>query len=296
MFTREQIVSFCAVYEKGSYSAAARHLGRDRSTVREHVNILEDTVGLPLFDIQGRQAVPTEVARVLFPRGVTIARQIEEFEKAALNSFNQEISTLNIYHDAIIPLALMSYVEEKMSEVSSLTQINWLHKQRRNAMEDLVSGEAHLALMPIKMMVHPDKEVNFINLGSIDVSVYTGVDSPLANKQNVRLADLQLEKQYICENHFDASLQGAKISPDYSLVSNYDVLIEFLRCRGWAAIPDAYAKSYCDAGIITAVDCYEVANAINYNICVFFSPALEHNKIISTAMEMIKEYAIKNLK
>lgn len=291
MFTRDQIVSFCAVYECGSYSAAARRIGRDRSTVREHVTILEDSIGVDLFDIEGRSAVPTNAAKQLYPRGAAISRQIEEFEKAALNSFDQEILVLNIYHDAMIPSSLIAHIERNIRQQYPQTQLNWLHRSRQEAMEDLISGQAHLALMPIKMMVRPDKEVNFINLGRVPLSIYVGADSPLTKRSDVRITDLQIEKQYILENHSDTGLQGAKVSPNSSIVSNNDVVIELLKHNGWAALPDELATPFCQLGHISKIDCFEVASTINYNICVFFSPSLEHNEIIAYALGEIRKYS-----
>ncbi|BDU39334.1 LysR family transcriptional regulator [Vibrio nigripulchritudo] len=291
MFTRDQIVSFCAVYECGSYSAAARRIGRDRSTVREHVTILEDSIGVDLFNIEGRSAVPTNAAKQLYPRGAAISRQIEEFEKAALNSFDQEILFLNIYHDAMIPSSLIAHIERNIRQQYPQTQLNWLHRSRQEAMEDLINGQAHLALMPIKMMVRPDKEVNFINLGRVPLSIYVGADSPLTKRSDVRITDLQIEKQYILENHSDTGLQGAKVSPNSSIVSNNDVVIELLKHNGWAALPDELATPFCQLGHISKIDCFEVASTINYNICVFFSPSLEHNEIIAYALGEIRKYS-----
>lgn len=296
MFTRDQIISFCAVYEEGSYSAAARRIGKDRSTVREHVTILEDNIGVELFEIVGRSALPTAPAKQLFPRSVAIVRQIEEFEQAALHSFEQELLTLNIYYDPIVPVSLMAHIAHKMEERHPEVQINWLQKHRRQAMEDLISRQAHLALMPIKMMVKPDKEVNYINLGRVPLSVYTGSRHTLANRKSVRIAELQLSKQYIFEAHYNAELQGTKISPNYSLIGSNDLALELLKHDGWAALPDEFAKDFVELGYIKKVDCYELVNTIDYNICVFFSPSLEHNNVISCALEQIRSYSQQRLK
>lgn len=37
MITIEQLLSFKTVFEQGSYSAAGRHIQKDRSTIREHI-------------------------------------------------------------------------------------------------------------------------------------------------------------------------------------------------------------------------------------------------------------------
>jgi len=54
-----------AVAETGSFSAAARKLGRVQSAISQSVQVLEDTLNLPLFDRSGKTPVLSEVGRAL---------------------------------------------------------------------------------------------------------------------------------------------------------------------------------------------------------------------------------------
>ena len=50
-WTLEQLNSFVAAAEKGSFSEAARSLGRAQSVVSTHVATLEAELGVDLFDL-----------------------------------------------------------------------------------------------------------------------------------------------------------------------------------------------------------------------------------------------------
>lgn len=58
--------AFCAVYEEGSFTAAARRLGLSQPTVSSHVRSLEEDLGAPVFDRMARESQPTRAAHVLY--------------------------------------------------------------------------------------------------------------------------------------------------------------------------------------------------------------------------------------
>ncbi len=62
MLNIEQLVAFVAAAEQGSFSAAARHLGKTQSSVRIGVNNLEIELGVTLFH-------PTTTSPKLTPPG-----------------------------------------------------------------------------------------------------------------------------------------------------------------------------------------------------------------------------------
>ncbi|WP_045265726.1 helix-turn-helix domain-containing protein, partial [Comamonas aquatica] len=61
-FPPEQVPLFLAVLDTGSFSAAARQLGRVPSAVSMAVGQLEAELGLQLFDRRGREPTPTAAA------------------------------------------------------------------------------------------------------------------------------------------------------------------------------------------------------------------------------------------
>lgn len=65
------LASFIAVVEAGSYSAAARRLGIDKTLLSRRVRTLEDGLGVRLLQRTTRSLAPTEAGRVLFERAMS---------------------------------------------------------------------------------------------------------------------------------------------------------------------------------------------------------------------------------
>lgn len=83
-FPPEQVPLFLAVIDTGSFSAAARKLGRVPSAVSMAMGQLEAELGLRLFDRRGREPVPTAAARALEPQARLLASQLQQLNQQAL--------------------------------------------------------------------------------------------------------------------------------------------------------------------------------------------------------------------
>ena len=81
----DDIRVFLAVLDKGSFSAAARSLGRVPSAVSMGIGLLEADLDLLLFDRSGREARPTADALSLEPKARQILSQLRLFENHALS-------------------------------------------------------------------------------------------------------------------------------------------------------------------------------------------------------------------
>ena len=81
----DDIRVFLAVLDKGSFSAAARSLGRVPSAVSMSIGLLEADLDLLLFDRSGREARPTADALSLEPKARQILSQLRLFENHALS-------------------------------------------------------------------------------------------------------------------------------------------------------------------------------------------------------------------
>ena len=84
-FTTETVRLFLAVLDHGSFSAAARALGRVPSAVSMAIANLEAELDLVLFDRSGREPVPTAIARALEPEARAIASGLRRLDAHALS-------------------------------------------------------------------------------------------------------------------------------------------------------------------------------------------------------------------
>lgn len=84
-FSSDNIAVFLAVLDQGSFSAAARSLGRVPSAVSLVISQLEAELDLALFDRSGREARPLDAARALESRARHLASQLRQLEADALS-------------------------------------------------------------------------------------------------------------------------------------------------------------------------------------------------------------------
>ena len=83
-FNSDNVAVFIEVLDRGSFSAAARALGKGPSAVSMTIAGLEAELDLALFDRAGREPVPTAAARALEPRARQLASQLKQLDAHAL--------------------------------------------------------------------------------------------------------------------------------------------------------------------------------------------------------------------
>ena len=289
-FTLNQINAFTATYESGSYSAASRELNCSRSSVRELIIQLEDNLRLKLFSTEGNKAIPSVQGHFLYRR----AKVLNRLSDAIISTTQpQEIAPeeINILYDATLPTDLIVAVERKAAQEAPTIRINWLHRNRKESISALFNNTAAFAIMPsVTPQVFPENNLlGYIALGGVPLAIFVRPQSPLAQGK-VSILQLQLEKQYICENHQKASLMLSQISPDVRVVSNNDLLAEFIQHQGWGILSRSYAQPYVDAGSLVEVDLEEAINAVQQPFCLYFSIG-QKSPTFQTARYWVEEYA-----
>src|SRR3990167_3922016 len=84
-FSSDSVHLFLAVLDHGSFSAAARALGRMPSAVSMAMGHLEAELDMLLFDRSGREPRPTAAARALEPQARLLAAQLQQLNAQALS-------------------------------------------------------------------------------------------------------------------------------------------------------------------------------------------------------------------
>lgn len=97
---------FLAVMREGTMLAAARRAGVDHSTVARRITVLEQTLGVRLFDRSPRGAVPTAAASALVPHAERIEREL----LAAAASVSGKDRTVDGTVRLATPEAFASYI------------------------------------------------------------------------------------------------------------------------------------------------------------------------------------------
>ena len=77
MVSLRQIRSFVAVYEEGSFTAAAAREGATQSGMSQHVRQLEESLGVTLFERSGRAVTPTVAGKSYYVDCVAILKRLD---------------------------------------------------------------------------------------------------------------------------------------------------------------------------------------------------------------------------
>ncbi len=146
-FTTETVQVFLAVLDSGSFSAAARRLGRVPSAVSMTIGHLEAELGLLLFDRAGREPRPTPAARALEPQARLLAAQLRQLDAQALALTQGLESRLTL---AIAPELLSARwigPLQTLAQDYPLLEVEVLAAPQADALRLLHAGAAQLALV-----------------------------------------------------------------------------------------------------------------------------------------------------
>ncbi|WP_261817817.1 LysR family transcriptional regulator [Vibrio gallicus] len=294
MITFEQLSCFTAVYECSSYSKAARKVNKTRATVRERVKALEDVLGFELFEIHGKTLTPTSSAQHLYSRAENLTRQSKEFYTVALSTFETSITSVVLHHDDLVPLSLLSSIDDAIEREFPNIAINWLQRDREASLKDIESGEALFSVMPTTGKIYPSTKVAMTNLGTYQYAAYTATDSTIS-REVIDLNDLTTEDLLLTENSALNNMRYADISNRKHLVSNNDMLLHKIQKKGWTLLSTANAHHLVSAGKLRRIRISESLGTLRHEMVLFYPLHSEldpnRSRIIKIAKECAEQFS-----
>lgn len=145
--TSDNVQTLLAVLDHGSFSAAARALGKVPSAVSMQIAQLEAALNMPLFERRGREPVPLPAALALEPQARALAAQLQQLNAHAL-ALEQGLETRLTL--AIAPELLSAPWTGPLATLASeypQLAVEVLTAPQADALEMLHTGRAQLALV-----------------------------------------------------------------------------------------------------------------------------------------------------
>lgn len=104
----DQLRTFLAAVDQGSFSAAGRRLGRAQSVVSQTLANLEGQLGVRLFDRKGRRPVLTEPGRALLPEARAAVAGVDRL-KARARALSEGLEPeLSAVVDVMFPIGVLT--------------------------------------------------------------------------------------------------------------------------------------------------------------------------------------------
>ncbi|WP_339011131.1 LysR family transcriptional regulator [Aeromonas popoffii] len=234
----EQLKALLAAAETGSFSAAARKLGKSQSVVSTAIANLEIDLGLALFDRSARYPVLTEAGTRIHQEASILLAQSERLQAIAgeLAAGIESRLTLAIDDDSHLPW-LGSLLEEFATRYPGV-ELELLFPLMEDVTELLKSGRAQLGISYQKEQ--PEREIASRSLGSVGMPLVVSPDHPLAHRTPLRESDLQGARQLMVTGRREGTERHRfRLSAQVWWVEGDLGILELVKLGlGWAAIPD----------------------------------------------------------
>ena len=235
MASQEVLLAFVQAATQGSFSAAARKLGRSQSTISAAVASLEIDLDLMLFDRSSRKPTLTPAGHVMLQRAEAIlaathrmamsARQLAQGVEPKLT-----VAISDTYQSARFEAALVDF-EQRYPDL----ELECLIAECDDLIELVQRGRAHLAFAEMRDSYPPDLVTSTV-AEHTDIALFVKRDHVLTGIQGVDQQVLEQHRELrlaTIVNPYDSRAKGRVWS-----APSYLMLMEMAEMGfGWAALP-----------------------------------------------------------
>jgi DNA-binding transcriptional LysR family regulator len=186
----QQLRSFCLVFERQSYAAAAAELRLAVPTIWEQVRTLEKRYGTTLFVRRGRRIEPTPAAAVLYQSLLSLLGGIDSTFELLREQGGDYARTVTLVTGARMMLEDLGRPLAKFRKAYPNVCLRLLHEHDKAAEELIISGEADLALTLEAAPGVVGRGVTSERAYQIDYLALFPKRHPLTSKPSLDLADL----------------------------------------------------------------------------------------------------------
>jgi DNA-binding transcriptional LysR family regulator len=242
-YTLDQLVSFLAVVEAGSFSAAARRLGRVQSAVSYGIAQLERALDTQLFDRGKRTPVLTTAGQRLAAEARLVLAQARELTETATGLRKGIEPSLRVVVDAAYPSVRLLEVCATFRSRFPKTMLRLDIGLLGDAVEAVVAGEAELGACNLAGAAQVDLALEY--LGTVYIVPVCAADHPLAALRGRKQSALLAQSIQIVQSERSRALtadQGVLATRTWR-VTDLGTKAELIRRGvGWGSLPRELAE------------------------------------------------------
>lgn len=261
-FNSDSVGVFLAVLDHGSFSAAARALGRVPSAVSMAVANLEAELDLPLFERIGREPRPNAAARALEPQARQLAQQLRQLQAHAL-SLHQGLESRLVL--AVAPELLATHWSHALAVLASEhpgLAVEVLVAPQADALRLLHQGSAQLALVFERPSL--DGREDFQEVGSETLVAVMSCSHPLLveGPRALRSEHVMQTRQIVVAGR-DQAVSDPRfvLARQHWRTDNHQAALSLvLAGLGWAYLPRAFVAPQVAAGTLVEVAFENLSN------------------------------------
>jgi DNA-binding transcriptional LysR family regulator len=257
--TLDQLRILVAVADTGSFSAAARQLGRVQSAISQSVQTLEATLRISLFDRAARTPVLTEAGRALLTDARQMLRSAETLRARAETIAADVEPDLTLAIDVVFPNAVLMACLRALRDSFPHLPVTLFTETLGGSEQRLRDGTARLGIFPPLPNAAADLELRFLaNIPAVPVVApdhpLAGEPEPLSREVLERHLQLVLTDRTTLTAGFSGSVIGTQIWRFADQGSRLDFLLGGF---GWCHMPFHLVERHIAEGRLKRLDIAE---------------------------------------
>ena len=249
-FTLDQLGSFLAVVDEGSFSAAGRRLGRVQSAVSYAIGQLEATLGTQLFDRRGRTPVLTEAGHRLAAEARLVLAQARELSECAAQLEAGGEPELRVVADAVYPIDRLGAMCAAFRAQFPITTLRLEVGLLGDAVDVVRRGDADLGACNLAGAA--PAELALVHLGTVNIVPVCAASHPLARlPAPQRGSVLEQSIQIVHSERADTSSDQGVLATRTWRVTDLAIKAELIRQGiGWGSLPVDLAAPWLATGAL----------------------------------------------
>ncbi|MGK3123944.1 LysR family transcriptional regulator [Candidatus Pantoea formicae] len=283
-YSFSQIEAFAAIAECGTVSRAAEKLGKDRTTVRDLLDYLEDALGYTLFLREGRRLSLTAKGEQLHRQAHLLVRQAHAFESYARTLPEARMEHITLVYDPFVPQA---FLQDLITEFSvAQVRLSLWCASRAEAEAALKAGNADVAICQAVNRTLGN-ELEWSALGAIELNFYAAQALFADQSLPLTLLNLALEPQLVMHAHADEQITQRLQISGQSLFINERTMLQSLmeQGQGWGFLPTHFQAEKWDQ--VQALSTEVGHQGLHLTLVTLWAPgAKKHEWISDTIIKM----------
>ncbi|MCW8195120.1 LysR family transcriptional regulator [Proteobacteria bacterium 005FR1] len=237
--TLDQLRTFIAAAEEGSFSAAGRKLRRAQSVVSQTLANLESQLGVKLFDRSGRYPLLTEEGQALLPEARAVADDMDGF-KARARALREGLEPeLSVAVDVMYPMDALTCAAGLSREKFPYTPLRLYVEALGGVPQLVLEGTCRIGMMATIQLV--PEELRAEPLGEVTLGTVVAPHHPLAQKPGPLTAeDVSEHVQLVLTDRtqLSAGRDFHVLSPQTWRLADLGAKHAFLKAGfGWGGMP-----------------------------------------------------------
>lgn len=240
-WTLDQLEAFVTSVKQGSFSSAARKLGKAQSRVSTAIANLEADLGFELFDRSARLPVLTAEGEEMFIEAQAVLSQCQRLQSRAMTVGRGEELSLTVAMDEAVPIAAFEELFQQLGVKYPTLRLTII-----NGSQDDIANWVEEKKADIGILFHSQAlsdVLEFSPIGQFRHSLIVSSRHPLASHPAPSLSELNQYRQLVIRDRVGHSQAEAFSALHWYVDSYYYISALVARGIGWALIPEHIASA-----------------------------------------------------